>query len=166
MQEINYEKGLVTDVKNPEKKQIIIHLMNSKGIWNSNTAKDIIDKYPKALEDFKSYDNVELAGVPFSSVDDEIAIGTLVCTEEAKEKNVINRVPLLRTILRSCLKQVGVFCMEFGIDIIKIQKTDNTVLDADWKDIEQILKEELVTGYSSVNGVVAGFDFDLYIYEK
>lgn len=84
---ITYRKGNLLDTDD----HIIVHGCNAQGKMNSGVAKAILEKYPKAYDDYKERHRLDIKYNPLG----HIPLGIIIPSEQPDGKTIINAITQL-----------------------------------------------------------------------
>jgi O-acetyl-ADP-ribose deacetylase (regulator of RNase III) len=141
---LTYVKGDATNPVGPGKK-IIAHVCNNYGGWGAGFVLAISKKWPspeKVYRDSAFYTNLELGTTQFVSVSETITVANMIAQNGFVSKN--NPVAISYADLRLCLFDVMVRARHEGASVHG-PKFGAGLGGGDWKVIEKIIQEELVS---------------------
>lgn len=161
---ITYKKGNLFDNLNPNKKSVILHIVNDGGAMGSGFAKVAYEKYPAVREDYiEWYDEgayrskidgewcaFKLGQIQPVRIDDKLTIVNMIAQSKAGGHTFklfnkeIHLPPVRYDSLRECLYRVATAIDKSGnlakMDIVA-PKFGAGLAGGDWSVIEKIINE-------------------------
>jgi len=136
---IQYIKG---DATNPigEGKKIIIHICNDVGKWGRGFVLSLSKKWKTPEKEYKLKQEYKLGEIQISNVENDISVVNMIAQHGIRFTYI---PPIRYDALKKCLNQVAELALKNNASI-HTPRIGCGLAGGNWKDIEEIIKEELL----------------------